>query len=264
MKRTDLKPISVEYVAAFHGRERAGKDTQTWLVSLVGHEKKAYLKLTDNGLLTITELAASQVGSSLGLNIPTPYLVELTRGDIPDYVDFTINDVTYCFASESCGEGAVSFERLGAENKITQNWKDKDQTIIFDEWIANTDRHQGNLVFTPENKTFWLIDHGRALGGMPSEFFDLSNPAIDVNNQLLKDISPTTEEYKRHLAEKANQLMLSCKCININQLDKDNNFIKISPSFSKQDVITFLTERIELTVQILCKKLGGQLTLPMT
>lgn len=265
MKLKALDDIPIEYVAAFHGKESAGKDAETWVVSLVGQTKRVYLKLTQNNLLTLTELAAAQTGRALGLNIPKAYLVEVTNGDIPPHIDFNIADTLYCFASESCGDQSVSFERLRRnKSSVIESWKEKEETIIFDEWIANTDRHNGNLVYEPKTKTYWLIDHGRALCGSPNSLMDLSNPKVSVTNQLLNDQAYSKDEaYKNMLHIKSKALMLKCQTIDLSKIDHNDHFSRLEAGLSRAQVITFLSQRISETTELLCNKIGLPMLFPV-
>jgi hypothetical protein len=158
----------------------------------------------------------------------------------------------------------VTFERLGLNKQnIINQWKHLDQTIVFDEWIANTDRHEGNLVYEPVSKSYWLIDHGRALGGMPPAFIDLSDSGMRCSNQLLNGLTPhLNHDYRLTLQTQANKLMLECQTIDLQRLDHDNHFAKLNTVLSRQDVIDFLTQRIHQTTELLCEKIGIPMMAP--
>jgi hypothetical protein len=97
------------------------------------------------------ECVCALVGRALGLPVPTPLVL---RG---------LNDETL-FGSEQmnhpdlrrCG---VPEDQLGAQLAA---WRPLPAACAFDAWIANTDRHGGNLL-TDGLGAFWLIDHGLAL-----------------------------------------------------------------------------------------------------
>lgn len=61
---------------------------------------------------------------------------------------------------------------------LLAHWKTLPDAVVFDEWIANPDRHGGNML-TDGIGNFWLIDHGLALAK------DL-NPDDKLNNYLLE------------------------------------------------------------------------------
>ncbi|RAN81688.1 hypothetical protein B5P43_08090 [Bacillus sp. SRB_336] len=56
------------------------------------------------------------------------------------------------------------FTQLGdaAVLRRLREWADLIPAACFDEWIANNDRHGGNILYDGKD-TFWLIDHGMAI-----------------------------------------------------------------------------------------------------
>lgn len=72
-------------------------------------------------------------------------------------------------------------------------WKTLPRASAFDGWIANSDRHWGNLL-TNGTGEFWLIDHGLALPlGLP--------PGAAVQNLLLQVLkAAVTDDLKRRRA----------------------------------------------------------------
>lgn len=258
MRAKTLSSIPIAEVSTWVGRAPAGNDAETWKVGLVGKDKEAYIKLTNDTVITVSELASAQVGKALGLKIPQAYLVRVDINEIPKPSAIKGQGEIYCFASQTCSRAPVTLEHL-LRSPITTNanWTERQTTLVFDEWIANVDRHQGNIVFDPDSKHFWLIDHGRALTGMPPAFIDLTNPAVSCHNQLLQeDKLIVDEKYAKHIQHQSNQLMLECKKINMNSLDIDDHFAKISSALTKEQVREFLAKRIHETTKLICQKIG--------
>ena len=158
----------------FLGRETEGRDSETYKAQILDDQDRtltAYVKLTLDPRKIIAELAASQVGRALLLNIPKPYLVLVNTDDIPPEFKSSFAGKGYmlCFASKQVSDRGYSLERaLSSEqplaNLAISKLFDMNSTVVFDELIANTDRNLGNLIYSPEKKGVWMIDHGFSVG----------------------------------------------------------------------------------------------------
>ncbi len=136
------------------------------------------------------ELVAHCLAREVGLPIPDCYL-GLVRPGILDVtkaptttdasrlvfvsVDVKVPNVTFRWQ----GLGAAGRPALLAE--ITK-WGDLGHLYAYDSWIANVDRHTGNLLFGG-NSEFWLIDHGHCFTG-PDWQADQLDPDIEYPNRL--------------------------------------------------------------------------------
>ncbi len=67
-------------------------------------------------------------------------------------------------------------------------WVDLGRLYAFDAWIANIDRHPGNLLFGSRGDT-WLIDHGHCFTGPAWKPEDL-DPAYEFMNRLSEWMTP--------------------------------------------------------------------------
>lgn len=67
-------------------------------------------------------------------------------------------------------------------------WVDLGRLYAFDAWIANIDRHPGNLLFGSPGDT-WLIDHGHCFTGPAWKPEDL-DPAHEFANRLSEWMTP--------------------------------------------------------------------------
>jgi hypothetical protein len=114
------------------------------------------------------ELLCALLGQRLGLAVPEPVLVALPDHDL-------------AFGSADVGHPSFRhYLQVQNDPHILQrllDWPQLVRAASFDDWIANPDRHVGNVLFDGAGQ-FWLIDHGLALAqGL--------DPAASVNNQLL-------------------------------------------------------------------------------
>lgn len=136
------------------------------------------------------ELLASVLGKALGLPLPDCYLGVVPPGVLPvnkapladgnGHVVFVSADVgTPNLAQQATTHGNFIAHLLVEELK---KWFGLGGLYAFDTWIANTDRHPGNLLIDGPNN-IWLIDHGHAFTGPGWQPNDL-DPALPYQNRL--------------------------------------------------------------------------------
>ena len=136
---------------------------QIWLQGGWGHEwnpddpiEKRYVGITavakrdkESTFEVFNELVAMRLGQLIGLPIPVGMVLN--------------KDNTFYFASchilAAGGElPKADLERFAKEKPI-----EACGVLVFDAWIANTDRHDENLWYDYYADRYFLIDHGRAL-----------------------------------------------------------------------------------------------------
>lgn len=114
----------------------------------------------------VVEIFCALLGRELGLPIPEPLLVADPTREI---VLIGSVDVGYPSLHQP-----VLAPYLPILSALLKQWPQIVPAACFDEWIANPDRHGGNLLF--DGIGFWLIDHGLAMR---------CEPADSVNNHLM-------------------------------------------------------------------------------
>ncbi|MCU9541741.1 HipA family kinase [Pseudomonas mosselii] len=222
----------------------------------------AYVKLTEDSRKIIAELAAAQVGRALGLNVPKPYLVLVDTNELPEEFQSAFSNKGYmlCFASKQVSERSYSLERSlrGRDpqtNMTIAKLFDMNTTVAFDELVANTDRNLGNLIYSPERKGVWMIDHGQALTGVYWDLWGLvpdhyaSNTVADSNSHAWD------EARRRAVLAAAQKMVLACAELSLDDLDKEGHYSRIDTGTDRQQIAEFLKERIHHTVPLLCKRL---------
>jgi hypothetical protein len=142
-------------------------DTYLGMVYDQGTDRRAYIKD-----IARIELANELLGSTLakGLGLPTvdPHLVLVNTALLP----FTKGpqmpnpDMRLAFATADgrLQKIVTRISSAGLPAAEIRAWSYFAQVICFDEWIANYDRHPGNLLFGDPDR-FLLIDHGHAFTG---------------------------------------------------------------------------------------------------
>ncbi|MFW2149559.1 HipA family kinase [Acinetobacter sp. TY1] len=119
---------------------------------------KAYVKKIQNTNELYKEILCSLLGRAIGINTPEPLIVKVDH-DHPDIPN--VNNQLF-FGTTDCN--STPFSRFLKQNEVTSNqlltYEDLYKIIVFDELIANSDRHPGNILF--DGVKYDFIDHGEA------------------------------------------------------------------------------------------------------
>lgn len=125
---------------------------------------QAYVKL-----LHPWEVFNEALGSILcqlaGLQTPRSYIVLVERSDYPSSPIFAEPGVdrALAFASHAMPlktlTRQVALHTPAALRELVAGWTEWPDVLVFDQWIANPDRHSGNLLVGGPGEVF-LIDHG--------------------------------------------------------------------------------------------------------
>lgn len=141
-------------------------------------EVDAYAKLMDLHLPSgrielINEITGWLLSKACGLPVAdSAFVAGIRAGDLPHDLLATLSsstptDVLYFFCTEEISEsqarGIVPTDTLIEEQS---KWLHSHATLALDEWLANADRHVGNLVRRSKDD-FVLIDYGRLLARNP-------------------------------------------------------------------------------------------------
>lgn len=202
---------------------------QTWRViaRTVEGDLDAYAKAVDDEEIMV-ETACAMAGIEMGLPIPRPMLL---RWDGQGYLF-----------------GSVAIPHPTLQTRLSQNadiagtladWRQLPASATFDEWIANPDRHAGNLL-TDGAGSFWLIDHGLSMRADPSQ---------GTNNRLLAvAMAAASDELRqRKLLNAIRSAETEANGIDIDRIAACANWIK-------RDVLDFLQARIPHINRILSEQ----------
>ncbi len=253
-----LSPIATATVSSYLSTIQEGKDAETHLVALLTDKPtKAYLKLMDSAYKVIAELVCAVLGRAIGLFIPEPMLILVDASRLPDGSAFKGDGAFWAFASRQVSDDAISIDALIKRRQaepMMRRWKDARRVMVFDEWIANEDRHAGNLVYSPEHQDIALIDHGRALVMSQWQLFGPQSPSISVANTLVDGLRLNHTE-QLALRSIACDLMAGCQLIDFSTIPWPQ-FARVHPAINPKDVTSFLQQRIHFTVSLLCHRIG--------
>jgi hypothetical protein len=141
----------------------------------------------------VNEILASVLAAAAGLSVPKAYLVKVDKDDYPkspfiqakksDIVAFATAPVGHCQARRRVDVRFPETIKL-----FLSEWKEWAAAASFDEWVANVDRHFGNLMIGAPGEV-WLIDHSHAFTGPDWRIRDLI-PEAKFGNKLCMHASP--------------------------------------------------------------------------
>jgi hypothetical protein len=214
-----------------------------------GSVKNAVIKDLDERQLC-NELHACVLARAAGLPTPDAYLA-LVRG-----LDLTVTKAPYLhdgnrlvFASVDVKVPNITFRARAASPDEQQQllrdileWGDLGRLYAFDAWIANIDRHPGNLLFGGRNE-IWLIDHGHCFSG-PAWQPNGLDPNAAYPNRLSEWLTPylTVDQKKKRSSEVARFTEVIAS-INIAETSKRSRIEALMPASHVAAVEGFLTDR---------------------
>jgi len=169
----------------------------------------------------IIETFCALLGRALNLPIPEPLLV--------------IDEARQALVAGSIDVGYPSLHQpvltpyLPLLSALLAQWPELVPAACFDEWIANPDRHGGNLLF--DGHAFWLIDHGLAMRGQPTDATDNHLMAIAVaartndlaRQRLKREVLGYYRTYTEETAMEIGQALASIDALNPVMMEIENS-----------------------------------------
>jgi hypothetical protein len=194
------------------------------------------------------ESVCSLLCSHLELPTPAPYLLIMSEEVCP------INGKHTIPAFATVDAQSPSFRQYLRQNSVNEQaiitilkkWSEFISAATFDEFIGNTDRNIGNLLF--DGKSITLIDHGFAIKethrhDMPN-FQNMLFGVVKNENEFAKTRYKKSAYGKLQSYGKIPFNMLAAKTLATDYIDDDNI----------NNVINFLRERIDyMTDHIACQ-----------
>lgn len=223
-----------------------------------GDTEFVYLKILDYRKVFVEAICAI-IGRQIGLPIPEPVLVNIPQHLLHDLLGKQAKTSMSSIAFGSMDADYPSLNRiLNIEDNelIWDKLKSHSKSLeaaIFDEWIANSDRHWGNLLYDGGDE-FIFIDHDLALPEGKEK-----NKAID-NNLLLNFICESSDELSkaRILKHVKENLCVNYSQVNILRCVELCYGTSLISAENIDSIVTFLTERIESLCEIIRLKLNPE------
>ncbi|MEL5879770.1 HipA family kinase [Cereibacter sphaeroides] len=138
----------------------------------------------------VNELLATVLGRELGLPVPEGYLGFVPKGELGvNKVELNDGSGHLVFVSGDVGTPNLAQQITNHGQfvetiliHLLRKWQKLGDLYAFDAWIANTDRHRGNILIDGPN-SIWLIDHGHAFTG-PTWLPNDLDPATEYRHRL--------------------------------------------------------------------------------
>ena len=138
----------------------------------------AFVKLLSERAFAVESVCA-WLARELELPAPEPLWIAVHRNRIPGKWPFGEEDSQLCFGTiELPNARPLLVDEIEADFLFGQLRLDdilSAKIATFDVLIGNDDRHAGNMLLAPPRGVF-LIDHGRALGGIGTDLFSTWQP----------------------------------------------------------------------------------------
>ncbi|WP_054301038.1 HipA family kinase [Gemmobacter sp. LW-1] len=200
----------------------------------------------------VNELLAAALGRELGLPVPTPYLGFAPLGTLSAKMCPLANGTGHLlFVSEDVGTPNLA-QQVNAGGglveailvNVLKDWISLGNLYAFDAWIANTDRHQGNLLIDgPAN--IWLIDHGHAFTGplwQPQDLDPIRAYRHRLSEWLTGKLSPTQKSEK---GRDAALFATKIAAVPVDQAVVDGAVDKLLSPSAAQALKDFLMKRVQ-------------------
>jgi hypothetical protein len=194
-----MSTTSIEFASFFSkiGKIEAGNKCSVWKAQVKtssGRLVVAFIKHLPPRELFI-ECITAQLGREIGISIPRPLLVQIFPAHLPE---LNLKESTIIFGSQDASYPSIQqFTCTEKALDELRRWPDLLKAGCFDEWIANPDRHHGNILYSG-NSQFSLIDHSHAIPR------NLQPNEPNTKNTLLEILAPTIQDdLKNHKTMKA-------------------------------------------------------------
>jgi hypothetical protein len=195
------------------------------------------------------ELLASVIARQLGIPTPLPIVARVDPGIMPASMvrlGGTASHVVFATAAIPASPVLQVMTEAGpafpAVIERLAKWVRLGDLYAFDAWVANVDRHPGNLLLGGADSV-WLIDHGRSFTGS-----DWTRPDLVADqaftNRLAEWLTPwLTGERRAELAGHAENTAAHAGAVDLRQLATANMVSDVlGPDLD--DLLAFLIDRI--------------------
>lgn len=223
-----------------------------------------YFRMTDR-FTVVAELACSAIAQALGLPTPQPYLLNIGVGTLHESRFTTHDRAMVTVATRDVGGG--TFAQLLREDSdyakhLLRMWSHLVAAVAFDEWLANTDRNFGNILFVA--RSLYLIDHAEAFGGSARQLFPLEElTETPFSNNLAHILDSKDPVHLQAMLDQAREwLANTASALDLTTLGSTTDMHRWHSDSEEVELINFVRSRLLVTHKLLCQRLGyPQLTL---
>ena len=226
-----------------------------------------YLRLAQPAPL-VAELLCCVIARMLGLPAPEPFVVCVTSAALPDSQIASKQETQLCVATRDLG--GTTFAQLlrhdsATAKKMISRWEYLIPVTVLDEWLANTDRNYGNIIYIAH--TLHIIDHADAFGGSHRTLFPLADITDHTfTNKLaifLCQDNPGPGQCQNWLNQARDWIARTANGLNVAAAVAIAEVTRWQSTAEEAELVHFITARLTITHGLLCQRLGHpQLLLP--
>jgi len=249
-----MQPIQLATVLPGADRFSEGNVNATFRGQILlsdGSVQGAILKDLDARQLA-NELIVSALAKHVGLPTPDSYLALVRNGDLSLAAAPALPDGNQIvFASVDVKAPNITFrirtappEQHGRLMKEILEWRYLGGLYGFDAWVANIDRHPGNLLFG-KNGEFWLIDHGHCFSGPRWTGADLKSDGNYINRLSQWLTSEMSDNQKKKRLDEVFSKTKDFASIDISSIENNTWVVYLLNKNEALALSRFLDGRIE-------------------
>lgn len=209
------------------------------------------------------EVMIAAVASALSLPVPDAYLAFVPSGQMNIVHAPSIDGGNVMFAS--CDVDAPSVATIakrgnftpGVVRRIVDHLITKDLVGLyeFDTWIANIDRHLGNLLLAGSGD-FWMIDHGQCFSGPNWQRSDLDPSAAFINRLAALTVPLLTSEEVDKLTAAIGRVCDAVQQIDLRRAGESSYVPRLLGPEDFEALLVFLQERLASAPRLTAQHLG--------
>lgn len=207
----------------------------------------------------VAELLCTVIARTLGLPAPEPFVIVVEPGMLPGSTCIAPATRQICVGTRDIG-GQTFAQLIRADAptaaKLLSSWEHLMPVTALDEWLANPDRNMGNLLYVAQ--TIHIIDHADAFGGSARQLFPLASLTTESLTNVLGKILAADNDDRRqtHLANAAQWLTSTAAALNIPAAVAMADITRWQTTEEEAELVHFITDRLLITHQLLCSRLG--------
>ena len=239
------------------GTPRSGNEAATMPI---------YLRVASPAPL-LAELLCCVIARGLGLPAPEPFAVLVPPGALPgSRFASSVEPKLYVATADLGGNSFTQLLNGNSESakSLLRKWDQLVPVTVLDEWLANTDRNFGNLLWV--SHTIHIIDHADAFGGSALELFGLTDlcEVVFENKLGILLTEHHAAERQAKLASARNWIADTARALDITSAVNIAHAHHPHATPTTDELVHFINTRLPLTHTLLCNRLGlPQLAFPI-
>lgn len=207
----------------------------------------------------VAELLCGIFARHLNLPAPEVFVVLVEKFTLPGSDMLDPANRHLCVGTLDIGGNTFSQlidERSDYAKRMLTQWQHLLPVTVLDEWLANTDRNLGNILYVAQ--TLHIIDHAEAFGGSHRSLFPLADLTEDpLTNKLAAWLPGNTPAERQALLDRAHQwLVTNAGSLDIADLVASAGLDRWQSNAEEVELVNFISNRLKITHHLLCSRLG--------